>query len=147
MDQVHVRRHKVLIEGRKVRAVAFFAHGSQHLLAWFGGRGFKGTLSNWKQKYRIPIPIGAIGIFTEFFGSIALFVVVLTQPFALGLTIFMLVAIQKSHWEYGFFLARRQGEGSRIEYCLALLLISLALLVGRGGAISIDHLLSISLSE
>ena len=63
------------------------AHGSQQLLAWFGGRGFKGTLSDWKQKCRIPIPIGAIGIFTEFFGSIALFVGVLTRPFALGLTI------------------------------------------------------------
>jgi len=52
-------------------AVAFFAHGSQQLLAWFDGRGFKGTLSNWKQKYRIPTPIGAIGIFTESFGSLA----------------------------------------------------------------------------
>jgi putative oxidoreductase len=96
-------------------AIAFFAHGSQQLLAWFGGRRFKGTLSNWKQKYRIPTPIGAIGIFTESFGSLALFVGVLTRPFALGLTIFMLVAIQKTYWEYGFFLARRQGEGSGIE--------------------------------
>ncbi len=123
-------------------AIAYFAHGSQQLLAWFGGRGFKGTLNNWKEKYRIPTPIGAIGIFTEFFGSIALLVGFLTRPFALGLTIFMLVAIQKAHWKYGFILARRQGEGSGIEYCLALLLMSLALLVGGGGAISIDRLLS-----
>ena len=123
-------------------AIAYFAHGSQQLLAWFGGRGFKGTLNNWKEKYRIPTPIGAIGIFTEFFGSIALLVGFLTRPFALGLTIFMLVAIQKSHWEYGFFLAQRQGEGSGIEYCLALFLMSLALLVGGGGATSIDGLLS-----
>ncbi|MFQ5540209.1 MAG: DoxX family protein [Candidatus Binatia bacterium] len=122
-------------------AVAYFAHGSQHLLAWFGGRGFKDTLNNWKQKYRIPKPIGVIGILTEFFGSFALLVGFLTRPAALGLTIFILVAIQKAHWENGFFLARRPGEGSGIEYCLALFLMSLALLVGGGGAISIDLLL------
>ena len=123
-------------------AVAYFAHGSQHLLAWFDGRGFKATINNWQQKNQIPKPIGVIGIFTEFVGSFALLVGFFTRPFALGLTIFILVAAQKSHWKHGFFLAHRQGEGSGIEYCLALFFMSLALLVGGGGAISIDGLLS-----
>jgi uncharacterized membrane protein YphA (DoxX/SURF4 family) len=60
----------------------------------------------------------------------------------LGLAIFMAVAIWKAHWEYGFFLARRPGEGSGIEYCLALFLMAVTLLVGGGGALSIDELLS-----
>ncbi len=123
-------------------AVAFFAHGSQQLLAWFGGHGFKQTLGNWNQRYGIPAPLGVVGIFTEFFGSFALLVGFLTRPFALGLVIFMAVAIQKAHWEHGFFLARRPGEGSGIEYCLALFLMALALLIGGGGAMSIDRLLS-----
>lgn len=109
-------------------AIAFSPTDHNNSSLGLGGRGFKGTLNNWKEKYRIPTPIGAIGIFTKFFGSIALLVGFLTRPFALGLTIARLGPIQKSHWNYGYFLA--------------LSLMSLARLVGAGGAISIDHLLS-----
>ena len=123
-------------------AVTFFAHGSQQLLAWFGGNGPKHTLSNWKERYNIPTPIGAVGICTEFFGSFAMLLGFLTRPFALGLAIFMAVAIWKAHWKNGFFLARRAGEGNGIEFCLALFLMALALLFGGGGAISIDLSLS-----
>lgn len=123
-------------------AITFFAHGSQQLLGWFGGRGAKETLSNWKHRYGIPVPIGMVGIFWEFFGSLAVLVGFLTRPAALGLVIFMAVAIQKAHWQHGFFLARRQGEGNGIEFCLALFLMALALLIGGGGAMSIDRLLS-----
>jgi len=122
-------------------AITFFAHGSQHFLGWFGGRGLKATIKNWKEKNQIPIPIGVIGVLTEFFGSLALLVGFLVRPFALGLVIFMAVAIRKSHWGNGFFLARRPEDGSGIEYCMALLLMSLALLIGGGGAISIEWLL------
>ncbi|HEU4343325.1 MAG TPA: DoxX family protein [Candidatus Binatia bacterium] len=123
-------------------AVAFFAHSTQQIFGWFDGRGLKGMLANWKEKYGIPVPISMLGMFVEFFGSFALLIGFLTRPFALGLAIFMAVAMQKAHWEHGFFLARRPGEGSGIEYCLALFLMALALLVGGGGALSIDGLLS-----
>jgi len=123
-------------------AVAFFAHSTQQIFGWYGGRGLPGMLANWKEKDAIPTPIGLIGMFTEFVGSFFLLFGFLTRPFALGLTIFMAVAIQKAHWEHGFFLARRPGEGSGIEYCLALFLMALALLIGGGGALSIDGLLS-----
>jgi putative oxidoreductase len=119
-------------------AAAFFAHGSQHLFAWFGGNGPEKTLGNWKEKYGIPIWLGAIGIFTEVFGTYALIVGFLTRPFALGLAIFMAVAIWKAHWKNGFFLARRAGDGNGIEYCLMLFLIALALFIGGGGTLSID---------
>jgi uncharacterized membrane protein YphA (DoxX/SURF4 family) len=48
----------------------------------------------------------------------------------------------KSHWGHGFFLARRPGEASGIEYTLALFVIAMALLIGGGGAFSVDRLLS-----
>ncbi len=123
-------------------AVTFFFHGSQHILGWFGGRGFMATVNNWSERYQIPKPIGVIGILTESFGCIALLVGFLVRPFALGLVIFLAVAIWKSHWEHGFFLARPGGQGSGIEYCMALLLMSLALLFGGSGAISLEWLLS-----
>jgi putative oxidoreductase len=123
-------------------AVAFFAHSTQQIFGWFDGRGLNSVLANWKEKYRIPRPIGWVGVLTEFFGSFAMLLGFLTRPFALGLAIFMAVAIQKAHWEHGFFLARRPGEGSGIEYCLALFLMAVALLFGGGGAFSIDGLLS-----
>ena len=120
----------------------FFAHVSQQLLGWFGGKGPKEAINAWKERYAIPRPIGALGIFTEFFGSFAMLLGFLTRPFALGLAIFMAVAIWKAHWKNGFFLAHRGGEGNGIEFCLALFLMALALLIGGGGALSIDLLLS-----
>ncbi len=119
-------------------AAVFFAHGSQQLLAWFGGNGPGRTLANWKERYGIPAPIGAVGIFTEVFGSFAMLLGFLTRPFALGLAIFMAVAIWKAHWKSGFFLAHRGGEGNGIEFCLMLFLMALALAIGGGGALSID---------
>ncbi len=123
-------------------AVTFFAHGSQQFIGWFGGRGLMGTVRNWKERYQIPITIGVIGVFTEFFGSCALLTGFLTRPAALGLTIFMCVATWKAHWGHGFFLARRPGEANGIEFCLALLFMTLTILVGGSGAVSIDLLLS-----
>lgn len=122
-------------------ATVFFAHGSQQLFGWFGGNGPRHTVSNWKERYGIPTPIGAVGIFTESVGSFTMLLGFLTRPFALGLMIFMAVAIWKAHWQHGFFLAHRGGEGNGIEFCLMLFIMALALLVAGGGAFSIDLLL------
>lgn len=123
-------------------AITFFAHGAQQVLGWFGGQNLAGTLNNWKERYRIPKPWGVVGVFTEVLGSFAVLVGFLTRPAALGLAIFMLVAIERAHWKNGFFLARRQGQGNGIEFCLMLFLMAVALLIGGGGALSIDWLLS-----
>ncbi len=122
-------------------AVTFFAHGSQHLFGWLGGRGLKGQVTNWKERYRIPVWIGVIGVLTEALSVPAMVLGFLTRPLALGLMIFMAVAIWKSHWEFGFFLSGGGRKGSGIEYCLALFLMALTLLVGGGGSLSIDRLI------
>lgn len=123
-------------------AVTFFFHSTQHIFGWFGGRGVKGHLANWRDKYAIPVPIGALGLFIEFFGCFALLIGFLTRPFALGLVLFIATAMYKSHLGHGFFLARRPGDAGGIEYTLALLLMAMALLIGGGGAFSVDQLLS-----
>src|SRR2546425_1975110 len=74
-------------------AVTFFFHSTQHIFGWFGGHGVKGHLANWRDKYAIPVPIGALGSFIEFFGSFALLTGCLTRPFALGLALFIAIAI------------------------------------------------------
>jgi putative oxidoreductase len=81
-------------------------------------------------------------LFTEFFGSLALLIGFLTRPAALGLALFIIIAMFKSHISHGFFLARRPGEHSGIEYTLALFLMAMALVVGGGGALSVDGLLN-----
>src|SRR3990170_333147 len=57
----------------------------------------------------------------------------LVRPAALGLAIFMAVAIKKAHWEEGFFLSAGPDGSNGMEYCLALLLMSVALLIGGAG--------------
>ena len=42
----------------------------------------------------------------------------------------------------GFFLSGGGRKGMGVEYCLALFLMAFALLVGGGGALSIDYMLS-----
>ena len=123
-------------------AVTFFLYGSRDLFAWFGGDGLRGTVTYWKERLHIPPVFAVIGVLTEFFGSIAMLLGLLTRPAALGLAICMVVAILKVHWRHGFFLARREGERNGYEYCIALLIMSLALLVGGAGTISLDWLLS-----
>ncbi len=123
-------------------AITFFAHGSQHLLGWFGGRGPRGQLGNWKEKYHIPVWVGAIGILTEALSVPAMLLGFLVRPLALGLAVFTAVALYKGHWEFGFYVSGGGRKGTGIEYCLALFLMALALLVGGAGALSIDLMLS-----
>ena len=123
-------------------AVTFFMHSTQQIFGWNGGRGLKAHLANWRDRQGIPTPIGALGLFIEFFGSLALLIGFLTRPFALGLALFIGIAMLKSHAKHGFFLARRPGDASGIEYTLALFLMAAALLIGGAGTLSLDGLLS-----
>jgi len=123
-------------------AITFFAHSSQQALGWHGGKGVKDQLLNWKQKYHVPTPLGIFGLVSEIFGAVAMTLGFLVRPAALCLAMFIFMALWLGHWNNGFFLAQRHGRGSGIEYTLALLLMSLAVLIGGAGALSIDGLLS-----
>ena len=122
-------------------AAVFYAHSAQQLLGWYGGNGPQATVKGWNERYGLPVWLCWIGIFTEFIGSFAMVLGLFTQFFALGLTIFMGVAIWKAHWKNGFFLARKAGEGNGIEFCLMLILMALAILIGGPGPVSLDWLM------
>jgi putative oxidoreductase len=123
-------------------AVTFFAHSMQQVFGWYGGRGYKDTINNWNQKYKIPVLICVIGIFTEMAGVLAMTFGFLVRPAALGLAIFMAVAIERAHLRIGFFMNQGPGKGAGMEFCLALFLMSIALLIAGAGAWSLDGLLS-----
>jgi putative oxidoreductase len=123
-------------------AVTFFAHSTQQIFGWFGGRGFSGMIENWNGKYGVPVPLCILGMLIEAAGVLSMLTGFLVRPAALGLAAFMFMAMKEAHWENGFFLNQGPGKGSGIEFCLALFTMSVALLIGGAGALSIDGLLS-----
>ena len=123
-------------------AVTFIAHGAQHVFGWFGGRGPADTIEKWNKKDGIPVPVGILTLFIELGGGLSMLFGFLVRPASLGLAAFMFMAMKQAHWQNGFFLNQGPGKGPGIEFCLALFTMSVALLIGGAGALSIDGLLS-----
>jgi putative oxidoreductase len=119
-------------------------HGSQKLFAWFGGYGLAGT-AQWMASVGLNpgFVMALLAGSAEFFGGLALMLGLLTRPAAAITAIAMLVALFWVHWGNGFFLTTHG-----IEYALALLSATLALMIMGGGSYSIDrYLISNSLGS
>ena len=123
---------------RLAMAPIFVAHGAQKVLGSFGGPGFEKFLS-FPTPFSFMRPswlwLGAAA-FSELIGGILLFLGLLTRVGAFFLACTMLTAVVGVHWPA--FFASNKG----IEYPLALLAMSLALLISGGGAASVDLALS-----
>ncbi|MDB6035628.1 MAG: DoxX family protein [Verrucomicrobiales bacterium] len=122
--------------------VVMFPHGAQKMLGWFGGHGFSATMQAFTQGMHIPAPFAFLALFTEFFGSIALILGLLTRLSAFGIAIVMMVAIFTVHLPNGFFMnwtGTQKGEG--FEYHLLMLGMATALMVMGGGICSADRAL------
>jgi putative oxidoreductase len=123
--------------------VIFFAHGAQKVFGLFGGPGLKGTIGYFQNSLGVPPTLAVLAALTECFGGLAVFVGLMTRLAALGLIAVMVVAIAKVHWRNGFFLnmSLQPGKGHGFEFNFALIGMALALLVGGGGAKSLDRLI------
>jgi putative oxidoreductase len=119
------------------------AHGSQKLFAWFGGYGLDGT-GQWMASIGLNpgFMMALLAGGAEFFGGVALMLGLLTRPAAMVNAITMLVALFWVHWGHGFFL-----DTHGIEYALALLSATAALVVIGGGRYSLDALIATKLLE
>jgi len=119
------------------------AHGSQKLFAWFGGYGLDGT-GQWMASVGLNpgFMMALLAGSAEFFGGVALILGLLTRPAAVINAITMLVALFWVHWGNGFFL-----DTHGIEYALALLSASTALIFIGGGQYSLDALIETKLLE
>jgi putative oxidoreductase len=128
---------------RLVLGVVFFVHGSQKMLGWFGGHGFKATMGFFTQTAHIPAVFAFLAIAAEFFGGLGLIVGLLSRIAAFGITVNMLVAIFTVHLANGFFMnwaGKQKGEG--IEYHLLVLAMTVALMIRGAGAFSLDRAIS-----
>ncbi len=128
---------------RIVLGVVFFVHGSQKVLGWFGGYGFKATIGAFTDKLHIPLVFALLAIAAEFIGSIALIFGFCTRIAAFGIAVVMIVAIFLVHLQYGFFMnwnGMQKGEG--IEYHILVLAITVALMIKGAGLFSIDRKIS-----
>ena len=121
--------------------VIFFAHGAQKLLGWFGGYGWHGTMQYFTQSLHIPAALAAIAILVEFLAGLALLAGVFTRCVALLAAVEMLVAAILVHLPNGFFLnwMNEPNKGHGMEYNVALIGASLALMLLGGGRLSVDE--------
>lgn len=118
---------------RVALGVAFIAHGGQKLFGWFGGYGFAGTMQYFTQQMGVPAFLGALAIFTEFFGGVAVLLGVFSRLAGLGLAVTMVVAAVKVHLVNGYFLGGAPGQGNGIEYNVALFAMGLFLALAGPG--------------
>ncbi|MDQ1592125.1 MAG: putative oxidoreductase [Pyrinomonadaceae bacterium] len=121
---------------RLALGLIFMAHGAQKAFGVWGGPG-------WSKFLSFPAPFGFMrptwlwmgaALFAELIGGALVFFGLLTRVGAFFLAITMLVAMVGVHWSSGFFLSNKG-----IEYTVALLGMSLALLVSGGGRLSVDE--------
>lgn len=121
--------------------IMILPHGLQKTFGWFGGYGFEGTLHAFTQDMHIPWIFAVLAILAEFLGGLGLIFGCLTRIAALGVGANMLVAATMIHWKNGWFMnwfGHQQGEG--IEFFILAVAMAVALVIGGGGALSLDRL-------
>jgi|SRR5581483_1943673 len=118
----------------------FFAHGAQKVFGWFGGDGWHGTMQYFTQTLGIPAPLAVVAFLAELLGGLALLVGLGTRWASLLLAGEMTVAALKVHLANGFFLnwMNTPNVGHGIEYNLALIGGTLALVIAGSGRLSVD---------
>ncbi len=124
---------------RLALGAVFIGHGAQKVFGVWGGAGLSAFSAG-----KVPLGLkpgwlwlGAAAL-VELVGGVLVFVGLLTRLGAAALAVVMLVAMFGVHWG-AFFLANKPVAG--IEYTVALLGMSIALLIAGGGRVSLDELL------
>lgn len=127
---------------RLTLATVIFAHGAQKMLGWWGGVGFEKTIAA-LTGMGLPTAVVFLVIVGEFFGALGLFVGLFTRVAAAGIAAILLGAIYLVHFQFGFFanwFGQQAGEG--FEFHILGLGLAAVLLLGGGGAASIDRYLT-----
>ncbi|MDA2915570.1 DoxX family protein [Nitrospinae bacterium AH_259_B05_G02_I21] len=111
----------------------FIGHGAQKLFGAFGGKGLQATADLFATKLGMTPGMlwAALASGGEFFGGLLVLVGFLTRFGAFNIAVVMLVAMTQVHWG-AFFMPKG------IEFTLALLGSSLALLIAGAGPLSLD---------
>jgi putative oxidoreductase len=121
---------------RLALGIIMAAHGAQKAFGVWGGPG-------WSKFLAAPAPFGFMrptwlwmgaALVAELIGGLLIIFGLLTRVGAFLIACTMLTAMFGVHWSSGFFLSNKG-----IEYTVALLGMSLALLIVGGGHLSVDE--------
>jgi len=140
---LHTPNDPTLTLARIILAVIFFAHGSQKMFGFFGGRGVSGTIEIFQQTMGIPAPLTILTMTAEVFGAVGLFLGLFSRIAAMGVLVVMIVAPFANHLYPNFFMnwqGRQMGEG--YEYHLLAIALIVTILVRGAGALSLDRAIS-----
>lgn len=126
---------------RIVLAFVILPHGLQKAFGMFGGFGFSGTMQYFTQTLGIPGPLAFMVFVAELAAPVALILGLWSRPAAILIFINFVVAASM-HTANGFFMnwngAMPAGtEG--YEYHLLVMSLSLAIIVGGSGSVSLDR--------
>lgn len=116
-------------------------YGSQKVLGVFGGSGFQAQLSKWEIERGIPTWLGILAITSEFAGSIAVMLGLLTRVAAFGMLCTMLTAAWFNLNRPGMAQDLLSGgsDANRFGFPFALACMAASLMLTGAGAYSIDR--------
>src|SRR3954467_6799195 len=118
-----------------------FPHGAQHVLGWFGGYGFQGTLGWMTGTLGFPAPLAVLALITEITAPLALVLGLGGRVAALGVIGLMLGAAS-THLPNGFFMnwfGTLPAGSEGFEYHLIAIALAGVVVVNGSGALSGDR--------
>jgi putative oxidoreductase len=121
-----------------------FPHGAQHVLGWFGGYGFRGTLGWMTGTLGFPAFLAVLALVTEITAPVALVLGLGGRLAALGVIGLMLGAAS-THLSNGFFMnwfGALPAGSEGFEYHLLVIALAGIVALGGSGAWSLDRVLS-----
>lgn len=129
---------------RVALGLVIFPHGAQHVLGWFGGYGFSGTLAWMTTDLGFPAALAVVALVTELVAPVALIVGLAGRLAGLGLVGLMLGALS-THVQNGFFMnwfgALPAGQEGFEYHLVVIALAGVVVLKGSGG-VSLDRALT-----
>jgi putative oxidoreductase len=125
---------------RVTLGLVLFPHGAQHVLGWFGGYGFHGTLGWMTGTLGFPGPLAALALVTELAAPFALLLGFGGRLASLGIVGLMLGAAS-THVANGFFMnwfGNLPAGSEGFEYHILAIALALTVVFEGSGALSVD---------
>lgn len=126
---------------RVALGLVLFPHGAQHVLGWFGGYGFQGTLGWMTGTLGFPAALAGLALVTEITAPVALVLGFGGRVAALGVVGLMLGALS-THLGNGFFMnwfGTLPAGSEGFEYHLIAIALAGVVVLRGSGAWSLDR--------
>jgi putative oxidoreductase len=144
LSRIFQRRDNVAPAFARVTlGLVMLPHGAQHVLGWFGGYGFEGTLGWMTGTLGFPAALAVLALVTEITAPFALILGLGGRIAALGIIGLMLGALS-THYPNGFFMnwfGNLQAGQEGFEYHIIAIALAGTVALQGSGAWSLDRLL------